>query len=196
MAQNLSLPKFKFNVPWFLFDITNKQLIMSRFTPSDISDTKGIVFAETPIPGLNYQPMNYGGGGNRKISFSIPLIKRNNTVGNVLMLKQFENLRNQGTGLFHILSGQFVPNPQVLFYYGVGSVPLVYFVTKCDASHKAGWVNEMGMPQYSEIDIELVLDEGNILYTAEEIFRKVASVSGMMLSVYDVVTSNKKERPY
>ena len=51
------------------------------------------------------------GWGNRKISFTLPIIKRNNTVGNVLLLKQFENLRNQAVGFTNIFSNQFTPNP-------------------------------------------------------------------------------------
>lgn len=196
MPVGLSSPKFAFNIPWFMYDIDNVQLIISKFTPSDMKDTKSIVYTETPIPGLNYQPVSYGGGGNRKLNFTLPLIKRNNTVGNVLLLKQFDNLRNQATGLLGIFSGQFKPNPQVLFYYGTGSVPLVYFVTKCDATHKAGWVNETGQPQYSEIEIELLLDETNPLYMAEEVFRKISSISGQFINIYDTVTTGKKERPY
>lgn len=197
MPLSYNLPKFAFNLPWFMLDIGNKQLILSQTIPSDIKDTKGIVFAETPIPGLNYQPLSYGGGANRKLQFTLPLIKRNNTVGNVLMLKQFDNLRNQSMGLLGLFTGQFTPNPQVLYYYGTGSIPLIYYVTKCDATHKSGWVNEMGMPQYSEIEIELTLDESHPLYRAEEVFRKVSSIAGMVLNLYDVVTSEvKKERGF
>ena len=198
MAVNLNLPKFAFALPWFLFDIDNKQLITSnKIIPGDIKDTKSIVFTETPIPGLNYAPVNYGGGGNRKISFTLPLIQRNNTVGNVLLLKQFDNLRNQATGLLGVFSGQFRPNPQVLYYYGTGSIPLVYWVTKCDFTHKQGWVNELGQPQYSEIEIELMLDESNVLYKAEEVFRKVSSIAGMAINIYNLVApKSKNERPY
>lgn len=191
MAINYNVPNYAYNLPFFMLDIDNKQLITSATIPSDISDTKDIVLTETPIPGLNFSRINYGGGGNRKISFTLPLIKRNNTVGNVLLLKQFDNLRNQAVGLLGVFSGQFKPTPKVLFNWGVGSVPLIYWVKKCDATHKAGWTNALGMPQYSEISIELWLDETGYLYKAEEIFRKIASLSGMVLSAYDVVESQK-----
>lgn len=186
---NFNIPKFPFYLPWFIYDLGNKQLITSVTIPGDIKDSKDVVLAENPIAGLNYQPVSYGGGGNRKLSFTLPLIKRNNTVGNVLLLKQVENLRNQSVGLGGVFSGQFNSNPQVLFNWGVGSVPLIWYVKKADATHKAGWTNAMGMPQYSEIEFELWLDESSWLYKSEEIFRKVSSLSGMVQGAWDVIDS-------
>lgn len=179
------------HLDWFLYDIGNKQLITSPFLPSDISDNKDIILSETPIAGLNHSPINYGGGGNRKISFELPLIKKNDYIGNVLLLKQFDMLRNQQTGLFGIFSGQFTSNPKVLYYWGTGSVPLVYWVKSCNATHKQGWVNKSGMPQYSEIQMELWLDETSILYTAEEVFRKFASLAG---EVQGIMTARKNQQ--
>ena len=175
------------NIPWFMFDLDNLQLITSQFIPSDISDTKSIVFTENPIPGLNYQPMQYGGGGNRKISFTLPLIKRKSAAGNILMLKQFDNLRNQATGLFGFSSSQFQSNPKVLYNWGTGSLPQIYYVTKCDAVHKKGFINSVGVPQFSEIDFELALKEDSLLYRAEEMYRKVSSLLGMVEGVVDAV---------
>ena len=196
MASYLNTKDFKYHIPWYMFDIDNKQLITSPYVPSDIRDTKDIVLAEVPIPGLNFQPISYGGGGNRKLSFTLPLIKKNNTVGNVLILKQFENLRNQSVGLLGMFSGQFKPTPRVIFSYGIGSIPLVYWVKKCDPTHKQGWVNQLGMPMYSEIEIELWLDETNVLYKAEEVFRKLSSLAGMIEGLADVYQDQNKKRSY
>lgn len=177
------------NIPWFMFDISNVQLITNILVPSDIIDSKEIVLSETPIPGRNFSPVQYGGGGNRHISFEIPLVKRNNTVGNVLLLKQFDMLRNQAVGLTNIFSQQFRANPKVLYYWGTGSVPLLYYVIKANATHKQNWINALGQPQYSEIQIELVLDEDNALYKVEEVFRRVASITGMIVNTYDLIQS-------
>ena len=197
MPLNFNLPKFAFHLPWFMFDIGNKQLITSVTIPGDISDKKDIVLAETPIPGLNFQPISYGGGGNRKISFTIPILNRNNSVGNVLLLKQFDNLRNQSAGLTSLFSNQFNPNPKVLYYWGTGSIPLVYYVKSCEFVHSAGWVNEMGSPKFTNISIELWLDETNPLYLAEEVFRKLSSLTGMVVNAYNVVQSQRLgEKPY
>lgn len=187
MALNFNLPNYDFYVPWFMFDIDNIQLITSPLEPSDITDSKEIIYAETPIPGLNYQPVQYGGGGNQKISFTMPLIKRNNTVGNVLLLQQFKLLRNQAFSITDIFSGQFRPNPRVLFYWGTGSLPLIYFVKKCDATHKMNWRNNLGAPMYSEIQIELILDETSDLYKAEEVFRIASAYAGFASNAFDVV---------
>lgn len=187
MSVSLSVSKYGFNVPWFIFDIYNKQLITSPVIPSDISDKKDVVLTEAPVPGLNYMPIQNAGGGNRKISFTLPLIKRNNTVGNILILKQFDQLRNQGVGLTSLVSaGQFTPNPKVLYYWGIGSVPLEYYVKKCDPVHKHGWVNAVGYPQYSDIEFELWLDENSLLYKAEEMFRKASALAGMAINLADM----------
>jgi hypothetical protein len=170
------------NLPFFIYDIYNLQLITIPHIPlGDISDVKSIVLSETPIPGLGFNPINVGGMGNRKVGFRLPLLKKDNEVGNVMLVKQFENLRNQSfggnlTGLF-TQQAQFTPNPKVLFYWGSGSgVPLEWYVAKCDFDHKSLFVNKNGYPQYSEIEIELILDETSLLYKAEEIFRKFSSI--------------------
>ena len=197
MPLNFRVPKYVYNLPWFRFDMYNKQLITTRTLPSDISDTKDVVLTETPIPGLNYAPIQPAGGGNRKITFTVPLIKRNNTIGNVLLLKQFDLLRNQATGLLKIFTGQFTPNPKVLYYWGIGSVPLVFFVKRCNPTHRRGWVNALGYPQYSEIEIELWLDESDPIYKGEEVFRKLSALTGELLASFSVISSQTKgEKPY
>ena len=190
MPTNFNIPDYAGRLPWFMFDIYNLQLITSNVIPSDIQDSKSVLLTEVVIPGQNSQPIMPNGNANRKISFTIPLIKRNNTVGNVLMLKQFDVLRNQATGLVGIRSDQFTPNPKVLYSYGTGSVPLIYWVSKCNMTHKRGWVNQIGNPQYSEIEMELILDEKEPIYQVEEVFRKVSSVLGESVSAFDFISSS------
>jgi len=189
-------PRNSLGVPWFMFDLTNKQLITSRIIPTDISDTKSIILTEVPIPGLNYQPVVPGGGGNRRISFTLPLIKRGNLTGNVLLLKQFEVLRNQPSFSFGLVSRQFNATPKVLYWWGIGTTPLVWWVAKADASHKRGWVNATGNPQYSEIEIELVLDESHPIYKMEAMFRQVAIFGGMAQQAVDAGVGVFGGRPY
>lgn len=194
---NLNIPKYFIHLPWYIFDISNLQLITSATIPSsDIKDVKNIVLTETPIPGLNFSPVTPGGTGNRKISFTLPIIKRNNTVGNVLLIKQFEMLRNNAVGLTGIFSQQFNTTPKVLFNWGSGSIPLVYWVAKCDFTHKQGMTNEMGFPQLTEVEFELILDETNPLYLAEEVFRKVSSLAGMVESAFDTIVSIQGGKVY
>jgi hypothetical protein len=194
---DLNIPQYALHLPWFMFDLSNMQLITSATIPNtDIKDSKNIVLTETPIPGLNFSPVTPGGTGNRKISFTLPLLKRNNTVGNVLLLKQFDMLRNNAVGLTGIFSQQFNTTPKVLFNYGVGSIPLVYWVAKCDFNHKQGMTNALGSPQYTEIEFELILDETNPLYIGEEVFRKVSSLLGMAEGAYDTIVSIRGGKSY
>lgn len=182
---NFKVPEFKFSLPWFMFDIYNRQLITSNTIPGDIVDSKDIFLTEQPIPGLNYSPIMPSGNGNRKIKFTLPLIKRNNTIGNSLILQQLATLRNQATGTIQIYSRQFNPNPKVIYYWGTGSLPLVYFVKTCNFTNKKRWVNQLGQPQYSEVSLELWLDESNFLYKAEELYRKLSSLTAESLYSVD-----------
>lgn len=185
-------------LPFFLFDLSSKQLITSPIIPGDISDTKDIVLAEQSIPGLTYQPIQSGGMGNRKVSFTLNLIKRNGIVGNVNLLKQFDNLRHASFSYKNISqqNSQFTPNPKVLYNWGIGSAPLVWYVKKCDPTHKQHWVNAFGQPQYSEISIELILDETNPLNKVEDMMRQVASIAGMAEGIESLILDKTKRKPY
>jgi len=180
-----------------MYDLDNGQLITSRIIPGDIGDSKKIVLVETPIPGLNYEPVMPAGGGNRKVSFMLPLIMRERTVGNVLLLKQFDLLRNQAAGFANFAGAKkFMRTPRVLYYWGTGSVPLVWFVSKADVVHKQGWVNARGMPQYSEIEIELTLDEEHPAYKVEETWRMAAAMMGMAAQAVQAGVALFGKRPY
>lgn len=187
-----NVPNYAFSLPWFMYDLSNFQLITSQTIPGDMSDNKDVILTEVPIPGLNYAPVQPSGNANRKISFTLPLVKRNNTIGNSILLAQFHALRNQATGLRTIFTGQFEPNPKVLYYWGTGSVPLVYFVSKCDLTHRQGWTNQLGQPQFSEASIELILDENNPVYKAEEVYRKVAAITQSAVATFEFTGEGKR----
>jgi len=181
------VPNYAFKLPWFIYDIGNRQLITSPTVPGDISDSKQPVISEVPIPGLNYQPVQNPGNGNRKISFTIPIVNRNNTIGNSILIQQLSALRNQTSKLQKNFKKQFIPNPQVLYYWGVGSVPLVYFVSKMDFTHRGNWANQLGQPQFSDANIELILDEKNPVNKAEEMFREISLITGS--AVFPVINT-------
>jgi hypothetical protein len=173
-------------IPWFMYDFENNQLITSKFVPSDIQDTKRVILTEVPIPGRNYSPVVPGGNGNRRISFSLPLLHKGDA-GNIIWLKQFQLLRNQVGSLFNAGRKQFAKNPRVIYYYGTGSVPLVYWVAKADIVNKEHWNNRFGIPQYSIVNIELILDERNIMYKAEEAFRFFTGIAGTFAGTLEVL---------
>lgn len=192
MALGLSVPSYSYGVPWFIFDIYNKQLITSKTIPGDITDSKNIFLVETQVPGLNYSPIMPVGGGNRKISLTLPIVRRNNTIGNLMLLKQFDNLRNQATGAFNIFAEQFTPMPKVLYFWGAGSIPLVYWVAKCDFVHKQYFVNQLGNPQYTEVSLELWLDETDPIYKGEEVFRKAMTFVSEAFIAVDALVPGKE----
>jgi len=177
MALNFQAPNYSFSLPWFIYDIFNNQLITTNTVPGDISDQKAINLTETQVPGMNFAPITSGGNGNRKIKFSIPLLKRNNTIGNSLLLNQLKALRNQATGILTLTGRQFSPNPKVLFYWGTGSVPLIYFLKEVSFSHRANWSNQQGQPQLTDCSIELWMDETDPLYQAEKMFRDITIIT-------------------
>lgn len=187
-----NVPQYAFSLPWFLYDIDNVQVITTQTVPGDIADNKKIILTEVPIPGLNYSPVQPSGNGNRKLSFTLPLLKRNNTIGNSLLIQQFHALRNQATDLKDIFTGQFKPNPKVLYSWGTGSVPLVYFVSKCDLTNKKLWTNQLGQPQFSEVNIELILDENHPIYKAEEIYRKTSIYTQQAVPAFELISQGRQ----
>lgn len=188
------LPNYAFSLPFWMLDITNNQLILSKLIPGAISDKKNIVIVEQPIPGLNYAPVNQSGMGNRKIAFTIPSIKRNNTIGNVLLIKQWEVLRQKSFGITQIFTGrgQFTPNPKVVFNWGIGSIPLVWYVSNVDFSHRGEMVNQLGNPTFTDVNIELTLDEEDPVNKGEEIFRNISSFAGNLQALGDTFQPNSR----
>jgi hypothetical protein len=181
------------SAPFVMFDLANKNLIMTRTVPEgSISDTKNIIYTEQPIPGRNYQPVSFGGCGNRKIAFTLPVLRRNDDAGNMFILKQFECLRNQSRGFFNFKAiGQFTPTPKVLFQWGANAVPLVYFVSKCDFQHNASFTNRAALPQLTNVSMELTLDEENELYQVEEAFRIMSAAMGNLENTLDAASRRR-----
>lgn len=172
------------HVPWFIYDLTNKQLITTRVIPGDISDRKAIVLAEIRVPGLNYDPVFPGGSRNRKVAFQLQLVKRDNVLGNVAMLRQFDQLRQNAVDILALGNdSQFQGKPKVLYWWGTGSVPLEWYVSRCEWVNPQGWINGMGNPQLSLIDIELTLDEKSPLYLMEDMARRAMAITGELTGV-------------
>lgn len=193
-----NIPKLPLFVPWFIFDIDNKILITSPTVPGNISDRKDVVLAEQPIPGLNYAPIQSGGMGNKKIAFTLKLIKKDRIVGNVAQLKQFDNLRQPSFNMLNIFqkTSQFTPNPKVLYFWGTGTVPLVYYVKKADFDHQALWGNSFGQPTFTNISIELILDEAHPLNKLEQSFRQLTSIAGQFEGLFQVAQTGANRRPF
>jgi hypothetical protein len=192
------IPNFPYYIPWFMYDIDNQQLITSKIVPSDIIDSKSLIYAEIQIPGLNGQPIQAGGFGNNKISFTLKIIKRDGLLGNLAMLKQFDQLRQPKSDLKNILKKgtQFQSNPKVLYYWGIGRAPQIWYVTICDFVHRQNWINQLANPKYTDLSIELTLDEFNPINKLEDTFRKIIALTGNSNAGFDAVSNITKQRPY
>jgi hypothetical protein len=186
----LSVPAYSFKLPWFMIDIDNFSLIMSIPIPGDTNITRKPKLAETPVPGLSYEPVTPGGFGNKHVSFVIPAVKKNNTVGNTLLVKQFENLHEQVSSVLDLFGDdQFVRGPKVLYSWGTGSIPLVYWVAKCDLVNRGDMYNQLSSPTWTDVDIGLIRDDEEPIYLAEEAFRKISAIAGTVINTFDVVES-------
>lgn len=193
------VPEYPQIMKWFLFDLSNKILITSTIIPETISDNKNIILAEHQIPGLDYSPVHSGGMGNRKVAFTLKLINRDKIYGNVHKLKMFDNLRQRSFDLIRIFqkTSQFTANPKVIYKWGTGSIPLVYYVSKCDFQHNGLMVNAMGEPMVTDVSIELILDGESPVNRGEEVFRQLASINGQNEQIFDEVFSRSQlRRPY
>ena len=184
----LNIGSLKAKTNWWMFDIDNKQLISLTTAPRSVSVTKDIKYTNLSVPGLDYEPSNFSGLGNETISFSIQAIARNDLIGNQILLKQFQNLKNPSVGLLSFYSKRevFNPNPRVLIQYGTGSaIPLVYKVKKCDYVNSE-W-NALGYPTVSNISLQLELDEENPINKAEATAAKVGALLGTLQSAGNLI---------
>ena len=182
-----NVAKYASHIPWFMYDLTNKQLIVSTPVPKQIQDQKNIVLTEVPISGLNYEPVMPSRGQNRKLSFTLMVINRDNAMGNMIMLQQFQLLRNRQPGILSLTPNRVVSSPKVLYYWGVGGPPLEYWVSKCSMAHDSMMTNQMGQPQHTEVEIELILDETSPLYQMEQAAMAVSVVAGPLQSAFNVI---------
>jgi hypothetical protein len=89
-------------------------------------------------------------------------------------------MRNGATGIlgFANLGQQFSPRAKVLYQFGVSQVPLEWFVAKVDFVHKTGFFNELGFSKWTDVAIELWLDENSDLFRAEQFYLQISSIAG------------------
>lgn len=191
----MSFPRI---IPWYMYILDANLVITSPTIPGDITDNKNILFAETTIPGLDYAPVSSGGFSNRKVSFTLTVIQRQSLAGNSNLLKLYEVLRNPTNTLADIFSqsSQFTQNPKVIYNYGIGSVPLVWYVSKCNFTHSGRYTNAIGNPQFTDVQIELTLDEKDVTNKIEKVYRQFASLVGSAESIAQVGLSYANLRSY
>lgn len=187
----------KNGVPWYIIveSLVPPLVITSRVIPGAISDSTPVIYAEVPVPGLDYTPLNPMRIGNNKLAFSVPIINRQKTKGNQEILNQIELLRQTQKSLADLLSLNrginFSGPPKVLYGWGTHrAFPLQYLVRKADFNHNAPMPpNKLGYSRYTVVDFELEIDGTSPLFTAWQKEIRVAAAAGLSSSAYDIFGS-------
>ena len=177
------MPAIVMNLPWFIFVRDTGPLITSRTIPDQITDEKAITLSEQQVPGLNYQPVIPGGNANRHIGFTLPVVSRTPVLGNTPMIAQFEALRNQLQGVAPGFDKRFNPNPKVLYMWGTGSAILPCIVARVAFTHRGDMVNAFGAPQYTSVEVDLIVDESDPLFQIEDQWRSALAALGTAQSL-------------
>lgn len=204
----MASPKRTSRVPWFIFAInsdfkrelanlgnrqfsaifraidTQPTFFSSRIVPEAITSNKPINYSDKAVAGGRTSIPQFGNFGATTLSFSLRYASMNDTLGVTRTQKFFESLRNPETGIFSSFAQPFSadepfrPNPKVLYYYGTNSVPMVYFVTKCNFTLSS--YNTKGFAQVIDVSLELVLDESGALFEAERLFRSTINAASLI----------------
>lgn len=149
-------------MPWFMYDLTNRQIVFNlRARPEHIQDTKQIKYTEVPVYGQADPPLVYSGGGLRRLSFNIKFFS-NSPIGHIPLLAQIRAMRHGNLNRTSVNKGV-----RVIYFWGTGSVPLVWHVAKADIVHD-GAATRVGMPYWSEVAFELIVDTTHPLYKIEQ----------------------------
>lgn len=172
-------------LPWFLIIPEFGLTITSPTIPTSISDNKKIIYSEVPVIGKNYKQKIGVRNENRILTMTLPIINRKTLAGNSNILQAFELLRNSDTpsisNLLSSFSGSqlFQRVPQVIYSWGTHSTPMYYFVNNVSFEHKSDMTNIAGFSQFTNVTLELELDEDSLLYKMSTISRRVQAIAGL-----------------
>lgn len=175
-------------LPWYMIDLDNFQLYVSELVPEDIKDEKNVILTESPIPGLGYQPISPGGNSNRIVNFTLPIYSTEVFVGNSLLLRYFKQIRSPIAPLFQ-KPEQHQRSPKVLYNFGLGDPPMVFYAKNCSISSKGSMVNEFGNPELSYVDISLLYDPEHEINIIEEQYSQALSSMGSIQSLLESVNT-------
>lgn len=187
---SVKVPK---KIPWFINIYGTAFTLASRNVPESIASQKTINRTEQQIPGAGTSIPKFGNINAEKISFSIKLASFNNELGVTDQIRFFDLLRNPYSNAFGE-QRPFAANPQVIYWYGNGKLPMLYYVNKCDYTFSK-W-NIYGQPQVVVVDLELIVDEESAIYKAEVIARQVLATAVTAESFINVVSPTKFKNGY
>lgn len=184
--------------------IGGSNVLSSNIIPEQITFNKPINYSQKAIPGGRTSIPEFNNFGATTVSFTVTHVNVNSEFGVVGVQKFFESLRqpeeryDSGTSALGTLVGNsppFIANPKVIYFYGTGSVPMVYFVTKVDFT--LGRFNRNSFPQAITVGIDLVLDENGALYNAESAFRlSVNKLNLLNIAVQGRTRKSSRKSPY
>lgn len=162
------------------------------FNPLEVETTRTINYEESPNIGGSHHELFFTGFSNKEASFDIICIDMEDPMGVNKEIAYFEALRSPDPELLGIAGSFFgndnYPPPQVLFNFGTGSImPLMWDVTDISIQTSlfyAGHIRGVyGIPKRVDIGIKLSLDQDNVLYKSDQIFKKVQQIQGSVMSV-------------
>lgn len=187
---NARIPK---KIPWFINIYGTAFTLASRNVPDSISSQKAINRVDQQIPGGGTSISKFGNITAEKINFSVKLASFNNELGVSDQVRFFDMLRTPYSNAYGE-QRPFVSNPKVVYWYGNGKLPMLYYVGKCDYT-LSKW-NIYGQPQVMSVSLELILDEDSDVYKAETIIRQILATSVSAESFTSTFTPTKFKNGY
>lgn len=150
------------------------------FNPTSLESEKKINYAIAPNIGGAYKKKYFSGFDAKEISFSLVVMDKEAPIGVMSELAYFEALREPDPGFLQGFSmsygNQNFPPPQVIFWWGVSFIPLIWDVTdvKITETHfHSGMVRGViGVPWRAEISVSLSLVEDSALNQANQIAKR------------------------
>jgi hypothetical protein len=169
-------------IPWFM--ATDSFLfITSNTVPHSFSRQRKVERSKDPVPGAGWSRNVFSSTPNETVEFSIKLVAINDDIGVTHLLKFFEMLTvphksAYGSGSSPLYDVEpFYPTPKVLYFYGLGKLPMWYDVD--DVSITPANPNKLGFPREAEVKVSMTEDRDGDLYKIE---------SGFSYAVANLVT--------
>jgi hypothetical protein len=150
------------------------------YNPPEVESKKKINYAVAPNIGGAYKKKFFSGFDAKEISVQLVCNDFEDPLGVSEEIAYFEQLREPDPGPFGgwglSYGNENYPPPQILYWFGVSFIPLVWDVTEVNIKEThfhAGRIRGVfGIPKRCEIDLSLSLDEGHILNRANQVAKK------------------------
>lgn len=172
-------------------NLSNFTPFIFHFNPENITNHKKSEWSKSKNIGGASKKNFFSGFDNRELSFKIKVIDQKSPMGVRSAEEWFSQLQEPDPGIIGIAGSFFgnenYPPPQVLFQFGISTIPLVWDVMDVvinGSNFKGDDFEAFGFAEYAEIDITLELDTDNIFNKANQIAKKVSMISGSIASVY------------